>query len=111
MNLNPGTFATFTLDELQEKQGQILTPLNKAVLQNLMAEAADYIVGAVLPTSDAELANYRQEVLFAQARIRIIKELLNNSDLAEKYLQEVARAGDIHTPVSGNVYDVFKPQQ
>ncbi len=107
MNLIPGRFGTYELTDKEEKQGQILTPLNKCVLQNLMAESADLILDSDIPSDPVELERYKAQVMFAQARIRVITELLGSSSAAENYLLSTRDVVEQFQP-SGNIYDQFR---
>ena len=75
MNLIPHTFNRYELTEEESKSGHILTESNKAVIQNLIADAAQSKLNLVLDTKD--LNGYMQQEAFLKGQIEILTYLLD----------------------------------
>lgn len=75
MQLIPHTFNRYELTDEETRAGHILTESNKAIIQNLIADAANSKLNLVLDTKD--LNSYMQQEAFLKGQIEILTYLLD----------------------------------
>jgi len=85
MKLIPHTFNQYELTDEESKSGHILTESNKAVIQNLIAAAANSKINLVLDTKD--LNGYMQQESFLKGQIEILTYLLDMHDMQFQSIQ------------------------
>lgn len=101
-------FTSYIFTEQEEQIANILSPQNIQMLCNLRAEAATKQLSIALPTTDAERKQYEYDIMYHQARIIFVNELLAHHESALQYLQD-ARAQQMQpaTPYDGSIYSAF----
>lgn len=90
MELIPGLFNTYHMTEQDTIQGCFLNPYQLAMLQNDLAEAATEKVRLPYPTSPEQLEEYRGRMMYLQARIDYIQDIIERHKRTEEAI-EIAR--------------------
>ena len=78
MQLIPHSFNKYLLTEEETKSGHILTESNKAVIQNLISDAAQSKINLVLDPQ--KINEYVQQESFLKGQIEILNYLLDMHD-------------------------------
>lgn len=84
MQLIPHSFNKYLLTDEETKSGHILTESNKAVIQNLIADAAQSKINLVLDPQ--KLNEYVQQESFLKGQIEILNYLL---DMHQSLLENI----------------------
>lgn len=84
MQLIPHSFNKYLLTDEETKSGHILTESNKAVIQNLISDAAQSKINLVLDPQ--KINEYVQQESFLKGQIEILNYLL---DMHETLMQDI----------------------
>lgn len=79
----PNTFTTYALSEDEVKQGQQLTSLNVAVLQNQRAQIAEEKLSLVFTPND--VLSYTQQEAYLKGQLDLLSYILAANESSQQY--------------------------
>jgi len=86
--LNNNPFQTYALDEHEQLSGAVLSPVQRAVIQNMRVEIITQKLSLTAVLTPEGKESYWQEEAYLRGQLQIIDHLLETSDHALTALQE-----------------------